>query len=337
MKRVLFYANHKNTENFLRGYYQNDIQALSIAGYEVIITNKVRDALKWSQYDCLVPYFWTFSVFAAIIAKILGKKVVFNGAIADFSCDQKIYKVKVINYLVRIFFKLGYHFSDKTMAMSNAELLHMKKLIKNHEKLVYSPLSSDLVGSTYQSDEIERKHNFITISWMGDDYTPIRKGVDKLLYFMREYLKLMPEAKAYIIGTPGEGTIYLKRIIAELGLEKSVCFTGVVDEDKKLEYLKSNLFYWQVSEYEGFGVAALEALASGSTVIHSNRGGLSDVVGKHGCIVDCDHYDPQQLAKEVYGLAMDKSAREKLLFGLETHLQKFTQDARARSFKDAIG
>lgn len=43
-------------------------------------------------------------------------------------------------------------------------------------------------------------------------------------------------------------------------------------------------YFFQLSKYEGFGLAALEALASGNIIIHSNAGGLKYVVGDNGLI-----------------------------------------------------
>ena len=68
----------------------------------------------------------------------------------------------------------------------------------------------------------------------------------------------------------------LEQLIQKLKITNKVIFTGEIEEDKKITLLKNNRYYFQLSTYEGFGIAALEALAAGNIVIHSGKGGLND-------------------------------------------------------------
>ena len=92
----------------------------------------------------------------------------------------------------------------------------------------------------------------------------------------------------YIIGKKGEGTMYLERIVSELGLENAVVFTGNIAEEEKVNFLKLSKFYFQLSRYEGFGVAALEALCANNIVIHSGKGGLSNSIYEGGVLLNID-------------------------------------------------
>ncbi len=57
----------------------------------------------------------------------------------------------------------------------------------------------------------------------------------------------------------------------ELGLSDAVCFCGwVAEEDKPGLYALSTGFLFP-SEYEGFGMMVLEAMAAGTPVITSDR------------------------------------------------------------------
>ena len=110
----------------------------------------------------------------------------------------------------------------------------------------------------------------------------IRKGVDKMLFVCAEFLKLNPNYKIHIMGSTGEGTEYLKGLISDLNIGDSVTFTGRISEEEKIDTLKRSRFYFQLSLYEGFGVAAVEGLATGNVVVHSGKGGLKDSVGNNG-------------------------------------------------------
>ncbi|WP_157146426.1 glycosyltransferase family 4 protein [Brachyspira pilosicoli] len=85
---------------------------------------------------------------------------------------------------------------------------------------------------------------------------------------------------------------------------------GYVD-DKDLPYLYSNS-YWFVytSQYEGFGLPPLEAMACGCPIITSNNSSLPEVVGDAGIMIDWDSDKQHIEAYEKY--YFDKKYREEM-------------------------
>jgi glycosyltransferase involved in cell wall biosynthesis len=74
--------------------------------------------------------------------------------------------------------------------------------------------------------------------------------------------------------------------VETLGLQDQVYFLhGVEDKSLPLFYTGARLFALP-SIYEGFGIPALEALASGTPVVSSNGGSLPEVVGGAGILLD---------------------------------------------------
>jgi alpha-1,3-rhamnosyl/mannosyltransferase len=65
------------------------------------------------------------------------------------------------------------------------------------------------------------------------------------------------------------------------------------------------------SQYEGFGLQVLEAMASGCPVIASTRGALPEVVGDSGTLVDIS--SPNELSEAMSHLCRDSSFREGLI------------------------
>ena len=53
---------------------------------------------------------------------------------------------------------------------------------------------------------------------------------------------------------------------------------GEVSEEDKINLLKRSKYYFQLSLYEGFGLAALEALCADNILIHSGKGGLANSI-----------------------------------------------------------
>ncbi|MZQ83546.1 DUF1957 domain-containing protein [Paenibacillus sp. 5J-6] len=101
------------------------------------------------------------------------------------------------------------------------------------------------------------------------------KGVHILISAMQHVHKEFPNAHLVIAGT-GPELEALQLLAAPLGLR--VTFTGFLDEtDKSLLMHHAELCVFP-SLYEPFGLVALEAMASGTPLIVSDTGGLSDIV-----------------------------------------------------------
>lgn len=104
------------------------------------------------------------------------------------------------------------------------------------------------------------------------------KGVHILISAMQHVRKEHPAAHLVIAGT-GPELEALQLLADRLG--DSVSFTGFLDEtDKSLLLHHADLCVFP-SLYEPFGLVALEAMASGTPLIVSDTGGLSDIVD-HG-------------------------------------------------------
>lgn len=101
---------------------------------------------------------------------------------------------------------------------------------------------------------------------------PVKRSLDVIEVFDRIQKELA--AKLIVVGE-GPDKEVAERLCIQKGIEDKVLFLGNSDEvGKILSY--SDLFILP-SEKESFGLAALEAMASGVPVISSNTGGLPEV------------------------------------------------------------
>jgi glycosyltransferase involved in cell wall biosynthesis len=282
-KCVLFYSSVKNKELFyIQQFYQVDITILKQLGYEVILSNRICDAWKFWKYDLLFAYFYRYSFFPAVIARFFCKEVYFTGGIDALA---KSYAPKKDYIIQKFFFKLCYWISNSCIIVSKADDSNVRMIVKG-KKLLYSEHTID---SSRFDCQLERKENiFITIGWQGTVSNVQRKGIDTAiqLFAKLKNLENYSDSKLYIIGKKGEGSSYLEEIVRKLNIETAVVFTDSISEEEKIEYLKRSRYYFQLSQYEGFGVAALEALCAKNIVIHSGQGGLSNPIYKDGIQLD---------------------------------------------------
>lgn len=284
--RALFYSSIKDIELFnIQQFYRIDIQILEELGYEVVLSNSISEAWKFLKYDFVFAYFYRYSFFVALIAKLFGKHTYFTGGID--ALDKKLVTKK--DYRIqKYFFKACYCLSKSCIIVSKTDDENVRSIVGG-KKLSYSEHTIDT--NSFDCEQKNKENICTTIAWQATEGNVIRKGVDNALRIFANMLQMpqYKDYKFYVIGKTGDGTVYLKQIIKELDIDESVVFTDSISELEKIDYLKRSKIYLQLSKFEGFGVAALEALCAKNIVVHSGKGGLSNPIYKHGIQINIEH------------------------------------------------
>ncbi len=144
------------------------------------------------------------------------------------------------------------------------------------------------------------------------------KAVDTILEALAIIQKTQPEALkntcfAVVGGNPHDPDSELARLlqmVQALGLDEVVRFMGAKSHDLLPYYYASATAVIMPSDYESFGMVALEAMASGTPVIATEVGGLAFLVrdGETGYLVPVR--DPQALAERILTLLTDTQTRQ---------------------------
>ncbi len=330
-KRILFYSSVRDKELFyIQRFYQVDISILEDLGYDVLLSNQIVDAWKFWKYDFVFAYFYRYAFFLSLIAKLFGKNIYFTGGID--ALDKNL--VTERNYSIqKWFFKLCYWFSKSCIIVSKTDDANVREICDG-KKLSYSEHTIDTNPFICS---VENKENiFVTIGWQATVGNVTRKGMDTAIRLFAKLQKL-PEytnSVLYVIGKNGEGTKYLKSIVEELEIEDAVQFTGSVEEEEKVEYLKRAKHYFQLSKYEGFGVAALEALCAKCIVIHSGKGGLNNPIYENGICIDIEKSIDVMFEELKVKLASFEA--EKLEKGCREVCDRYDNERRKEDFKKII-
>jgi len=330
-KIVLFYSSVKSKKQFsFQRFYRTDISILRDLGYKVKLSNSFFDYFAFWKYNIAFIYFYRFGILPAIIAKMFRKKVVFTGGI-DYL--ERAYAGEKAYIIQKYFFILCSFFSDINILVSNADRNNINKFKSSIKSKKY-PLSFHVIDfELYKYDFISQKEKLVvTIAWMGNDENVLRKGLDKSIQVFKELKTLDSDFRMKIIGAKGTGASMIEKLIESLELKNEIELTGAIPESLKINILKKSMVYIQLSLYEGFGIAAIEALASGNIVIHSNKGGLADGVGEHGVIID-DPNNFSQIAKIILEQINSPFKAEKLLKGINYVSLNFKYEKRLSDFK----
>ncbi|MSR76734.1 MAG: glycosyltransferase family 1 protein [Candidatus Omnitrophica bacterium] len=150
-----------------------------------------------------------------------------------------------------------------------------------------------------------------------------RKGHDQVIDALPAILARVPTAHYLIVGE-GPEKENLRQKVQKKNLQGSVTFAGFVqDRDLPVCYASCDIFIlpnrviddpkdpW-VGDFEGFGVAFIEASAAGKPVIGGNSGGVADAVidGVTGFLVSPTN--PQEIAEKACLLLEDPELARKI-------------------------
>ena len=105
-----------------------------------------------------------------------------------------------------------------------------------------------------------------------------RMGVDVLLSAWSGVLARRPDARLDVVGDGAERDD-LRRRAADLGITDTVTFVGSIDDaELARRYAAASVTVVPSRAWEGFGLVALESLASGRAPVVTDVGGLPDAV-----------------------------------------------------------
>lgn len=148
------------------------------------------------------------------------------------------------------------------------------------------------------------------------------KGIDNLLRAIAQVVGERPELREGLIvpiigGDPDliredDEMARLRELREDLGIGDVVTFLGAKDQDMLQFYYSAADVVVMPSDYESFGMVALEAMACGAPVIASDVGGLSFLVqhGRTGYRVPAR--DPRALAGRITRLLTDEGLRRRI-------------------------
>jgi spore coat protein SA len=147
------------------------------------------------------------------------------------------------------------------------------------------------------------------------------KGVLQLVQAYARVLHEHPQAQLVIGGATGFGvhkeTPYVRavrRLAATLVQEKGahIQFTGYLHHDRDLPtwFQRATIFASPSLFQEPFGLVNAEAMACATPVVGATRGGIPEVLGATGCLIDPENID--QFAEALCGLLSDSDYRAQL-------------------------
>lgn len=187
-----------------------------------------------------------------------------------------------------------YSKADKVIAVSGALAEKLEKNFGVKSEVVFNVFESDIFKNAKSGRGNGERFSFVSAG-------NLRK-IKRMDLLIRSFVKAFPRDKEtclYIFGDgPEMGS--LERLIDELGVRERVFLMGRRPQEEIADFYGIADAFALVSERETFGVAFIEAMASGMPVLSSKCGGPEDfIIPETGILVDDDE---QSIADGMKGI-----------------------------------
>ena len=160
-----------------------------------------------------------------------------------------------------------------------------------------------------------------------------RKNVDRLVHAYARLVKRGLPHALVLAGGKGWGYEKIFRAIEEHGLRDRVILPGYVSRDEQPRWYNAADLFVYPSQYEGFGLPPLEAMACGIPVVTSNSSSLPEVVGSAGITVNVD--DVEALADAMAAVLSDPDEAARRREAGVRRAATFTWESAAAACVDA--
>jgi glycosyltransferase involved in cell wall biosynthesis len=206
--------------------------------------------------------------------------------------------------LKRIYFKTITRFNLKFTDRIIAHSLEDKKLfsqICNTDKisLVHYGINWEKLR------RIKRKSDGKTLIYVGR--LSKNKRLDRMIHVLFYLKKKMPNIKLLFVGSDWGEKKKLVNLAKSSNVLENIKFVGPVPHEKIGDYLSKADIFLLSSEYEGFGISVIEAMASGLPVVVNDIPTMREIInnGENGFIVDFREY--KKVSELIEKLLMNKT------------------------------
>lgn len=154
------------------------------------------------------------------------------------------------------------------------------------------------------------------------------KGIDRMIDLLPRVRAEVPQARLVVVGPDWEGLRASFETQARArGVVDSVSFVGKVDRATLLDYLARAHLVLTPSAFEGFGVAVIEAMASGNVVVASDIDAHRELIqpNANGILVDFGD-DERAVEGVVNALRLPRTAAEAMGERARAAVSRFAWD-----------
>jgi glycosyltransferase involved in cell wall biosynthesis len=298
----IFYSEnlHLKEANLFRGFRSKFFDSKLIPNFireQLVFKNKKADieALKKSDFDVFVPSYYD-----------------------DYFLDYLKNKPFVLTVYDLIQELMPQYFENdvetakrKKILIENANrIIAISESTKADILKVYPETDVSKIDVVYLSQSITiKENNSLSLPKNYILFVGNRTRYKNFLFFLKAVAPLMKENHELFIVCAG-GNRFIreeKKLIKELNLSDQIIQQNFEDNDLATYYKNAKCFVFP-SEYEGFGIPVLEAMACGCPVVLANHSSFPEVAGDAGVYFELNN--PDDLKNKIADLLKNDSLRK---------------------------
>ena len=233
--------------------------------------NKLEEFVELKSFDVIHAHYWLSGLVAKEISNELNIPFIFTshslGVFLDGYNKERVDCEKIVMTSSN---SVTTSSVFETMLITDSYKIDenkIKKIIPGVDREIFSP---DL--------SVKKENIFLSIGRIQE-----QKGQLQTLEFLNNFKKIENDFKCIFIGGPSgkHGSEYLeelKQTVNDLNLDKHVQFLNNLPQTKIVELLDKAKLLIHTSQFETFGLVAIEANAMGVPVLSINNGSLMEII-----------------------------------------------------------
>ncbi|MDI6708346.1 MAG: glycosyltransferase family 4 protein [Candidatus Thermoplasmatota archaeon] len=293
------YAAVKPYGSETQNYFEN------VAAYNRKCVESVIERNSKAQYNLIHCHDWLTALAGVELKRKLKKQFVLTIHSTEYDRTANLFPWDKIVEIER----LGVGNADRIITVSKrtkAQLVDKYNANPAKIKVIYNAIDATRFRRAKAEKGLER-----IVMYFGR--LTVQKGPDFFLRAAKKVLALESNVR-FVVAGGGEMLRQLVELTVQLGIYDKVTFTGyVADENIPELYALADVFVLP-SVSEPFGIAALEAMASGVPIIISKTSGVSELV--RSCLL-VDFWDVDEMANKIIAVlrydALSRTLREEEL------------------------
>lgn len=285
----------------------------------------------------------TYMLFPIVLMRFFGNRTPYLVTLQEGDPFEHVFKRWFIVPL-RPFLRYGFRHARSAQAISNflaqwaqrAGYLGEPLVIPNAVDIAH--FSAELPSFALDSARVELDKKMGDVLLITTSRLVKKNALDQVIHA----LTLLPQNVRFVILGEGAEEIALKKLVADLKLEKRVQFVGYVSHEDMPKYLKVADIFIRPSRSEGMGNSFVEAMAAGLPVIATQEGGIADFLFDEkrnpdkpitGWAVSVD--SPKEIAAAVTEImSRPEKVRAVVTTAKEMVLEKYDWDLIARDMRE---
>ena len=233
--------------------------------------NKLEESLDLKSFDVIHAHYWLSGLVAKEISNQLNIPLIFTshslGVFLDGYNKERVDCEKIVMTSADLVTASSEFENMLICETYNVDENKIKKIIPGVDKKILAPDSS-----------VEKENIFLSIGRIQE-----QKGQLKTLEFLNSFRKIENNFKCYFIGGPSgkkrnEYLQELKESVINFKLETHGEFLNSLSQEEIIELLNKAKLLIHTSQYETFGLVAIEANSMGVPVLSVNNGSLMEVI-----------------------------------------------------------